>query len=740
MPTYSQEWDQGDYRANNETRKRMGFGGTEFGGEQYSSRSRMLGDKAQGRGAYVSDMGQSNQSRGQQYDALDMLHGAALGTAPSQAAIQAQAAGDRTLAGNMSMAGSVKGGPGARVAATRAAMAGNAAAGQTIAREAAAGRAGEMATARGQLMQGTTAVRAGDLDAQRIQQQNELAQRQFNDAQQRFFESQGTNIQIQDQNNQLAQQQTAANNWSAGRQATMADEGFGFGKDMTYVSMGAGAAQGGLGAAMQGAGAGAKPDDDTFGSDERMKNVMLSPAEAKTAAPFGAAAIMPMSAPAPASFDQLSPGGGMNVLGSLKAHSDFATRFQSDPSGGMMLSPAEAKVPASLDDGMQRSFDGRGEPGVSYGYFPDPYARSGPRGVTGAPKGYAADRAGQPGSMFSPPGDGGYTREPLADDGQRMAPGTADFEHTTPKEGGGSSGAGILAGVLGGIGGRKVMVSDVSAKKAAFIEGLNYAHEVGEGKPGKHEMPDYVREEKKPAAQAKPAAAPLPAPAEKSTTQQVINHPATQAVARALTPLGGFGYMGALEGGQMGVQYARSTESSDEHTKNVIDLDAPEPGSDRSMMRDGPSDMRVYNADKNFHRDTPADQKRVKRGVEDKASKDADAMMAGFGKSLEQGSSVKPRDGYVPDVEMYAAMKSMKPSVYAYKPEFKPPEQAPGEAQIGPMANPMANTAAATTLVKDPETGLLAIDKDKALKFTMGSLAVLADDVEELKKRKKGGR
>lgn len=29
-------------------------------------------------------------------------------------------------------------------------------------------------------------------------------------------------------------------------------------------------------------------------------------------------------------------GGGMDVLGSLRQHSNFATQFQSDPSGGMM--------------------------------------------------------------------------------------------------------------------------------------------------------------------------------------------------------------------------------------------------------------------------------------------------------------------------------------------------------------------------------------------------------------------
>ena len=89
---------------------------------------------------------------------------------------------------------------------------------------------------------------------------------------------------------------------------------------------------------------------------------------------------------------------------------------------------------------------------------------------------------------------------------------------------------------------------------------------------------------------------------------------------------------------------------------------------------------------------------------------------------------------------MDAGLKAMKPSLYAYKPEFKPGEQAPGELQVGPMANPMAeHPVTATTIIRDPQTGLLAIDKDKALKLTMGGLATLAEDVEDLKK-KKGGK
>jgi hypothetical protein len=86
-------------------------------------------------------------------------------------------------------------------------------------------------------------------------------------------------------------------------------------------------------------------------------------------------------------------------------------------------------------------------------------------------------------------------------------------------------------------------------------------------------------------------------------------------------------------------------------------------------------------------------------------------------------------------------MKSMRPSLYSYKPPFTPPEQKVGEVQAGPMANPMAkDPVAGTAIEREPSTGLLAIDKDKALKLTMGSLAVLAEDLEAMKRKLGGGK
>ena len=47
----------------------------------------------------------------------------------------------------------------------------------------------------------------------------------------------------------------------------------------------------------------------------------------------------PMAPAYGTSFDSVGSGGGMDVLGSLKQHSDYATRFASNPTGGSQMVP-----------------------------------------------------------------------------------------------------------------------------------------------------------------------------------------------------------------------------------------------------------------------------------------------------------------------------------------------------------------------------------------------------------------
>jgi hypothetical protein len=84
---------------------------------------------------------------------------------------------------------------------------------------------------------------------------------------------------------------------------------------------------------------------------------------------------------------------------------------------------------------------------------------------------------------------------------------------------------------------------------------------------------------------------------------------------------------------------------------------------------------------------------------------------------------------------MPAANRALAASPYTYKPEFAAKTgQAPGEVNVGPMAQTMAqNPVTATAVEKDPQTGMLALDRDKLQKVTAGGVASLQGQVDELR-------
>ena len=482
--------------------------------------------------------------------------------------------------------------------------------------------------------------------------------------------------------------------------------------------------------------------------------------------------------------------------------------YSDERTKNIMYSPGEIKDAVQYPAFMEREEERR--------QIADPYKTEPDIGVGGAPRGYAAAREGQPGAMFgnAPQVQSGYEQP-----GAANAPGTSDWarygepaKHDGPvdwhlggattkkgKKSGGSGGFASLAKFLGGGSMRsdmtskdEVMYSDDKTKlAAAYAAGKSAA--APQKKPS---APKKLSQEQK--AQSIPGTPGRGLDASQTDDKGVITMaPVTvEGTPSKIQDTGpkpwderAFEYakagnaaqyeknVAAAEAWNKSVQDARDRApnfagdhyvppyehaqaiaradeaTSDEKAKNVIDLDED---TNRATMRDGSSDPRTNSFDKTFRRDTKADQKRVKKSVEDKAGKDADAMMAGYAASMKKGptarvedlgndapdlsTAAKAREGQIPDDAMYRAMKSMQPSLYAYKPGFKPPEQVPGEVQAGPMANPMKKDPIAGLAVEqEPSTGLLAIDKDKALKLTMGSLAVLANDVEQLK-RKKGAK
>lgn len=101
--------------------------------------------------------------------------------------------------------------------------------------------------------------------------------------------------------------------------------------------------------------------------------------------------------------------------------------------------------------------------------------------------------------------------------------------------------------------------------------------------------------------------------------------------------------------------------------------------------------------------------------------------------------SKRPDSNKPSDEAMADAARSMQSSAYTYKPGFAESQgQKQGEVNIGPMANNMARDPVASTAIeKDSSTGLLMINKDKAQKLIMGSLASLQHQVDALKSKRR---
>lgn len=120
--------------------------------------------------------------------------------------------------------------------------------------------------------------------------------------------------------------------------------------------------------------------------------------------------------------------------------------------------------------------------------------------------------------------------------------------------------------------------------------------------------------------------------------------------------------------------------------------------------------------------------------MSDERAKTARGIAAVYGENMGRGDSRKGAEE-----SMAGALRSMEPYSYEYKPSIAELEgQEQGERNVGPMAQRMAHDPIArTALVRRPD-GYLAIDKSKALKLTMGGLASLQREVDELKGEKAG--
>lgn len=166
-----------------------------------------------GRQAYQPDYSDFQYGQGQARTALDLQQQAAMGNAPSAAEIAGRSAMDRSLANQVAAAGSARGGPTAQASAQRNAQRVNSGNEAAMQQNIQAGRAAEMAQARGQYGQTALAYGGNALGQTGQESANELAQRQLNQQGQEFYNQMGWNTYNQQQQadlSQLAAQQQGA--------------------------------------------------------------------------------------------------------------------------------------------------------------------------------------------------------------------------------------------------------------------------------------------------------------------------------------------------------------------------------------------------------------------------------------------------------------------------------------------------------------------------------------------------
>jgi hypothetical protein len=186
-------------------------------GERYTG----LADAAQNRGAYQmnweaanADRQQSIEARNMHSDAMGMAQAAAMGRYPSIAQQSGQRQLQQGLLGQQAVAGSMRGGSLARAAAMRQQQQGAGAYMQAGNQQLSAQRAQEMAQARGEYMDMSSAQRKQDQAAQGLaeqqaqaQQKSELGQRNLNDQEQLYNEGRYNDMQqeaLTDQSHQNA--------------------------------------------------------------------------------------------------------------------------------------------------------------------------------------------------------------------------------------------------------------------------------------------------------------------------------------------------------------------------------------------------------------------------------------------------------------------------------------------------------------------------------------------------------
>ena len=737
------------------------------GAEDNVARLQGRGDERQKRGAWQVANQETAGSRQNQLNAMALLGDAANGSAPSQAENLQRNMVDQSINAQAAAANSMRGGPTAQGSAARRAAFQGAATMQQGGNDIAALRAKEMAEARGQFFGATTAGRGQDIQMAQAQADAEARQRALNDQAEQFYEGTAHDVRKTQVNANLGFQSEANNSAATDRKLRNQENQADWEKTKDIAGIGLGGVTGFSDER-------AKQDIRSLAySDERVKKSERLKGQAE-----GVGAMLKKMA-----------GGGPQPKREIYALSDEAHdqwKQEQEASKGAYAKAAYGngiyrEMPEDVHptgtEALHREIERSTEGAQPYGSIQAPGVTGSATkiGAAGAPEGYAASRAGKPGDMFSSrpaqPDMGQYTA--MQDESLGLAPGTTDFQRAT-------SDARAKENVL--------MVSDDRAKLAkAWDEGhsaaianvekmsrlspaeLKQRSELRPGQTADDESTaaastarnlkmsawdEGATEGKRIGAREKQealsSAIDRQARIDDHQLQPTTSSSRVAAAARRLQSQEPKPEPTAMTSDMVskddvaslsGKADAMLAEKTADHEREMAQPSAVEkaakPGrkdvkkmSDDDLSKWADSLLAEKRTEHEREMAQPAAVNRSSSGLMGRANKELEGIRAEDARRASQPAAVRD--------PMADANRAMVPSSYSYKPGFESPGQAPGETNVGPMAQNMAaDPIARNAVVQDPETGLLALDKEKSLKLVMGSAASLQEqnDAQEARIR-----
>lgn len=627
--------------------------------------------------APVIDQMHADEARGYGTDAIMELAKTAAGTTPSQAVLLGRQGTQSAINAQTSMANSVRGGAGARAAAGRAAQMNQASIGSTGRLQEQATRAGEMAGARGALMDATTKQRGQDIAVATDQAKLEAQQRAANNQREQYYERLGwetKNAQLGYDLGRTAAEQGAANaNAAQGLKEDQAS--WDRGKDA--VGAGTGAVQGGI-AAYQAANNTSDPKDpNKTGSDERMKKD-ISPLTKMLTAPGYAA-----DGSGSATLPMMDPGGGLLLQQSAEGRGYYGSMDSDDP--------------------MRPSLGSRSKP-EKEAPAPTPKAKATPASKPKTRKltdkemmdWASAEMARFQRQTAALPGTPTAVQPALDRD-------VALSDEKTKKKSPKPAGLNLTEAEQDEEEMRRFFGGDagvVKFDKPTDEDHAKAAYENREGARAQQRGRDEAAERNRKAFEEAKKSAEAEEIAREGSFKAWVNRTARRLVSTSPEER-------AKNEREFEEKLAAARQQADDFARPKLPEGMPEwlarqpvsPGYRREH------DSRYFREPVSFERDTTSSDEKTKK-VGDSSP-------------------------------MASANRSMDASSYEYRPQFLPDEQRLGEVNIGPMANKMAkDPIAKTAIVEDPNTGLLAIDKTKGLKLALGGLASLQREVDQLKQKR----